>query len=312
MIVEYKRKVVHEYTEITAKIACKTTITMPVYMKIITGTSTRTNWPLSDRIMTTMGMTLCPLSWYPLGGKTSSMNPAKCQRNLVERAGYCLRLLMERPDGVFSEPDKLSALFRRALRRDPKFVARIKAETPWLPDDVACRKFTGPLAWLGEVWQRAGKPPGRPFDPTRHWGIVTAMQMLRTTHTPIPAAGGEPMFDTESHEMRPARPGELIGTQRGHEPGLTFSEAVRVLEGEPFPPGPLPARHDGVTRPALTGEMLNAISQDLRKRLGYPASREEIIRSLQWARERRASPQARYAGTRVRVRDSGPRGRLLQ
>ncbi len=235
------------------------------------------------------------------------MNTAKYQRKLVELAGFELRHFIERPSDLDERgQEQLSALIRRARRRDPYLVARIKAEIPWLPEDVVCARFTGLLAWLGYVWRHAGKPLGRPFDPSRHWGIVCAMEMLRQTHTPIPAAGGEPAFDTESHATRPARPGELIWTQRGHEPGLTFREAMTVLTGKPFPSGPLSPRRDGVARPALTGETLNAISRDLRTRLAYPASREEIIRSMRWAREQRRSVQARWGGARVRVRDIGP------
>src|SRR5439155_13447634 len=89
----------------------------------------------------------------------------------------------------------LSGLFRRALRKDPKFVARVKADVPWLADDVVCERFSGPLAWLAHVWRRRTKPPGRPHDPARSLAIVCALDMLMQTHAPERAQPGEPLFD---------------------------------------------------------------------------------------------------------------------
>jgi hypothetical protein len=265
--------------------------------------------------------------------------------DLVERAQACLRFVIERPSVLYEVEDEaelgrcpvcnwpqgtikrwrrrecrfcrwpmklrgialqaeLGKLIRRARLRDPWLVARVKAELPWLPDDVVCRQFTGPLAWLGDVWRRAEKPPGRPFDPTRHWGIVGAMEMMMQTRQRVVANAGAPVFDQERQEIRPAKPDEVIEVP-GY--GLIFREAVKVLTGKPFPGGPIPPRRDGVLRRDLTGEILNALGEDLRQRLGYPAQREEIIRAMRWAREQRKSAQARWAGRRVRVRRS-PRG----
>jgi len=137
--------------------------------------------------------------------------------------------------------------------------------------------------------------------------IVTATEMLMETHQPCPAQGGEPLFDTERHETRLARPGELILIPRGY--GLTLTEVMKVLSGELFPPGPLSPRRDRVARPAVTGEILNAIGEDFRRRSKYPARREEIIRSLHWARQQRTSGRVRWAGKRVRVRETATRTR---
>src|SRR5215472_11660119 len=146
-------------------------------------------------ISVTMVMTLAVICARFLGGITLLMKTAKDQANLVERAGQRLRFIIEHPSLLY-EPEgedargqcslcarglqegiercvacgwrtnlrgealqeKLSKVMRRALLRDPKLIARLKAEIPWLPDDVVCQRFTGPLVWLGEIWRRAGKP----------------------------------------------------------------------------------------------------------------------------------------------------------
>jgi hypothetical protein len=265
------------------------------------------------------------------------MNMAKYQPNLVERAGQWLRFMIERPSVLYEAEDEaawgrcslcawesqeriercalcgwpinlrgeplqreLSKLIRRALLRDTRLVARLKAEVPWLPDDVVCGRFTGPLAWLDPIWRRAGKPPGRPYDPTRHWGIVAAMEMLMQTHAPSPAEEGEPLFDGDIQETRPARAGELKLVPCGY--GLTLREAVGVLSGKQFPPGSVPSRRDGMARPALTGDLLNSIGKALQTQLGYRVGREEVFRLWRWGRQLRGSAQARWSGTRVRAR----------
>jgi hypothetical protein len=79
-----------------------------------------------------------------------------------------------------------------------------------------------------------------------------------------------------------------------------------VVTGQPFRPGPIPPRRDGVPRPIVpTGEILNAIGEDLRNRLGGYVQREEIIRSLRWARNQRRSSAARWSGVRPRVKAPG-------
>src|SRR5262249_42735828 len=99
------------------------------------------------------------------------MKAAKNQANLAERAGRWLRCMIERPSLLYEPEDEadrgrcslcawepqerveqcvvcgwptnlrgdalqgeLSKLMRHALLRDPKLVARLKAEIPWLPD----------------------------------------------------------------------------------------------------------------------------------------------------------------------------------
>src|SRR5207249_2810418 len=174
----------------------------------------------------------------------------------------------------------LGGLLRRPLGEDPKLVARVKADSPWLPADVASEIFTGPLAWLRDVWRRPKKPPGRPHDPARHWAIAGAMEMLMQTHTAAPAEDRELRFDSESNATAPAKAGELKAVPLGF--GLTFTEAVRLLSEEnPFEAGPMPPRRDGVPRRSLTGQALNALGKDLQKRIGGRMNREEIIRTRQ-------------------------------
>jgi hypothetical protein len=193
---------------------------------------------------------------------------------------------------------RLGRFFQSALREDPKFVARVKAEQPTLPDEVVCKHFTGPLACLEEAWRRAHKPTshqlrpdpqrrerrgdrpqGQPFDPERHWRVVFAIE---TT---------------------------LMSWYK-----LTRTEAVNTVLGDQWPPGPLRRRHDGVERPAYTtGELLNKVGNDIRKSLSYEKpdspSLEEIFRSLRWAKRQRECAAARWGGERVRVRSQGTRAR---
>src|SRR5205807_6128013 len=142
------------------------------------------------------------------------------------------------------------------------WVARVKSDIPWFPDDVVCERFTGPLAWLADEWRCSERPRGRPHEPTRNFAIVGMIEMLMQTDVIVPAEDAEPLFDPEHGATRPARAGELKASPGGF--GLTFTEVVKLLSmRDPFEPGPMPPRHDGILRRPLQGEALNALAREL-------------------------------------------------
>lgn len=90
----------------------------------------------------------------------------------------------------------------RALQRDQDLLARVKAEwesmrkglaryqsecypslppLAWLPrvKPLTLMAPPTPLAWLAALWERKGKPRGRPVDIGRHYELAAAVQGLR-------------------------------------------------------------------------------------------------------------------------------------
>jgi hypothetical protein len=200
-----------------------------------------------------------------------------------------------------SVQENLSHLYLRALRVDPEFVARVRADVPWFPDEVVHECFTGPLTWLANVWPRAKKPRGRPHEPARNFAVAGAIEMIVQTHIAAPAEEGELLLDSEHKTTRPTKAGELKAAPWGL--GLTFTEAVKVLSEEtPFKPGPLPPRRDGIARRPLTGQALNALAKELQNRVGGRMSRQDISRALEWVKQQRSSPNFRWRPTRARSR----------
>ncbi len=139
-------------------------------------------------------------------GKTPVLKSLRKKAKSVKLAERWLRLLVEQPicNGGYSCPRcrgftaesrtgkcpwcetalvsldeafwrKVSDSIRRALRRDPELLSRIKAESSGYPTP----RWPGPLSWIADAWRRAGKPPGRPMESVRPYRIDFWVRALR-------------------------------------------------------------------------------------------------------------------------------------
>ncbi len=134
-------------------------------------------------------------------GKTPRLNHLKKKTKSVQLAERWLRLLIEHPilPGDSHEPyawcntcetligkpvkcpwcgrptlvldnaywGRVSDSVRRAVRRDPEVIARVKAESRMYPVPM----LPEPLSWITDAWVRAGKPSGRPREIEQAYGI---------------------------------------------------------------------------------------------------------------------------------------------
>ncbi len=181
----------------------------------------------------------------------------------------------------------VSDSIRRAWRRDPALLSRIKAESSGYP----APRWPGPLSWIADAWQRAGKPPGKPFKGEQHYLLDFFM---RTLKQPSGFVGIEEDKDEDRWKEH------LVPFQGGL--GLTPEEALDVLSETEFPRGGVTI--EGKTYAGLPGKVLNALSKKIRELWGsnLPEARD-IARSLSWVRRQRKEPLARLNGERVRARE---------
>jgi hypothetical protein len=71
-----------------------------------------------------------------------------------------------------------------AIRYDPQVIARVKAEregwaSPENRNFATPPRFSGRFEWLKAVWEGAGKPRGRPFEPYRYFDVFRWIRMKR-------------------------------------------------------------------------------------------------------------------------------------
>ena len=78
----------------------------------------------------------------------------------------------------------ISDRIRRAMRQQPMLLATVKAEFRAIRGEEAARPLSfqhlpKALAWLPAMWNRAGRPNGRPFKSAQHFRLYHLIQLLR-------------------------------------------------------------------------------------------------------------------------------------
>jgi len=174
----------------------------------------------------------------------------------------------------------VSCDLRRALRRDPELLARVKADAPaWRPSPNPAQerapfvpKLSAPaLSWLVTAWERAGKPKGRPTESERPYRVEF---LVRATML-LAAAGRYPGC------------GKVRSRHSCHQ-------AVKCLLGEA-------SEHPG-KYPELKGRRGRGELLDVR----------DVKRICAWVKRQREQPLSRLAGERLRrvapAKHAGGRG----
>lgn len=188
---------------------------------------------------------------------------------------------------------------KRALRQDNALLARVKAEweamnqghplyqsewypnlpsRAWLPRVKPLSLLTPPtpLAWLPLLWERTGKPSGRPLKTATYYRLAYLVQVFRDLGLEL-----EEMLDVLDYEPEEEEfPVKVRGRDYGHIP----PEELRKY---------------------------SALFQDL---IGPAPNRTELRRILAWVQRQRANPEARLRGERVKgttIRD-GKTGALAR
>ncbi len=150
---------------------------------------------------------------------------------------------------------------RQACRRDKTLLPTIKAERDTVHKGAPLPRLPAPFSWLYEVWEKTGYRPGRPFNPTVHYGLAHAVGQL---------------------ERR----------------GLSQREILYVLHqprGVPFQRG----RKKYANIPdSILWELGERVRKEVGP---LPKSPQELGRSVRWARRQWSDPMARLRGERVKI-----------
>ncbi len=96
----------------------------------------------------------------------------RCQRvtailrgDWTERLGESFRCsACDGPATLLEEGWRKSAFerIRRAIRKDPDLLSRVKMKWDELHDGAPFPRLPEPFGWFNRVWEKAGRPPGRP------------------------------------------------------------------------------------------------------------------------------------------------------
>jgi hypothetical protein len=191
---------------------------------------------------------------------------------------------------------RVSKTILLALRRDSELLAQVKVEfgVVRFPD------LPGPLSWLKNAWEQAGKPSGRPVQSDQHYRIESIVRMLTRPLGPV----GREDHDEATRPLATNEDQDITLLQGGF--GLTMEEALDVMSGTNFLAGEVRVvGGTGIVKryAGLSGEQLNVLGKRVRQHLGNVPDRAEIFRSCQWVRRQRRVPRARLRGERVRARN---------
>ncbi len=104
-----------------------------------------------------------------------------------------------------------------AIRKDRNLLPRIKADWEDLHDGAALPRLPQPLEWLNAVWQKAGRPRGRPTAVLERYALAHAVEQLERAG--VSESDIEEIFRAhgKSRQMRynnlPARVHRFLGSR---------------------------------------------------------------------------------------------------